>query len=256
MAGVQGANVGLYLSGQPVKVVDCNIAITQPTIKDIVVYGEDEFLIGTNLLGHTENMTEKMREGNSQLEIFDDFQILLVAIQQEKTIKHSIVNLLKLICPDYDIVIGESSIDFNITQDEKTRTVGRIIPYNFKSFQQAINDLFEPHLNNGEPEYNPANAAAAEIAEKIKKGRARKNQQIQDKEGPQSLFGRYTSILSIGLQMDINIFYNYTPFQLYDSFNRYFAKVSSDLYTKVSTTPLMDVSNMEQPEEWIRNLYK
>jgi hypothetical protein len=75
------------------------------------------------------------------------------------------------------------------------------------------------------------------------------------KEGPQSLFGRYTSILSVGLQMDINIFYNYTPFQLYDTFQRYFSKVSSDLYTKVSTTPLMDVTNMEPPKDWSRNLY-
>ena len=56
--------------------------------------------------------------------------------------------------------------------------------------------------------------------------------------------------------MDINIFFNYTPFQLYDAFARYFSKVSCDLYTKVSTTPLMDVSNMDEPKEWVRNLYK
>ena len=49
--------------------------------------------------------------------------------------------------------------------------------------------------------------------------------------------------------MVINVFYNYTPFQLYDAFNRYFAKVQSDFYTKVSTTPLMDVSKMETPED-------
>ena len=70
------------------------------------------------------------------------------------------------------------------------------------------------------------------------------------------MFGRYTSILAIGMQMDINIFYNYTPFQLYDAFNRYFAKVSSDFYSKVATTPLMDTSKMEEPKEWFRTLYQ
>ena len=55
--------------------------------------------------------------------------------------------------------------------------------------------------------------------------------------------------------MDINIFFNYTPFQLCDAFNRYFLKVQHDLYMKVSTTPLMDVSSMEQPEAWTDNLY-
>lgn len=257
MAVVQGVNVGLYLSGQPVKVVDCNIAITQPTIRDIVMYGEDEFLIGINLLGHTENMTNKMREGNSQLDSFDDFQLLLVVMRQEKTISNSIIKLLKFLCPNYKIKIEDASIDFLVEQGETEVIVGRVSPFSFKSLQNTINDLFEPNItNDSEPEYNPANAAAEEIAKKIKQGRARKNQQLRDKEGPQSMFGRYTSILSIGLQMDINIFFNYTPFQLYDSFNRYFTKVSYDFYSRVSTMPFMDVSKMEEPKEWTRNLYQ
>lgn len=256
MAEVQGANVGLYLSGQPVKVTDCNIAIVQPTIKDIVVYGEDEFLIGINLLGHPENIIQNIKEGNSQLEAFSDFQLLLVTIKEETVIRDSILKLLNLICPDYEIKIEDGSIDFYVQQGEEKFIGGRVHAFNFQNLQNAINDLFAPHiLNDSEPEYNPANAAAAEIAKKIKEGRARKNQAAAEKEGPQSMFGRYTSILSIGLQMDINIFFNYTPFQLYDTFNRYFTKVSHDFYMKVSTTPLMDVSKMEEPKEWTRNLY-
>lgn len=253
---IQGQNVGLYLSGQPIQVKDCNIAIVQPKIKDIVIYGEDEFLVGINLLAHTENMTNKMREGNSQLESFNDFQLLLVVMQQEPIIKDSILNLLNLICPDYQIDITDNSIEFRVTQEERTFIAGMINTFNFEAFQQVVNDLFEPHIeNDGEPDYNPANAAAADIAKKIQEGRARKRQLIADAEGPQSMFGRYTSILSIGLQMDINIFFNYTPFQLYDTFNRYFVKVSYDFYMKVSTTPLMDTSKMEEPKEWTKNLY-
>lgn len=242
----KGEKVGLYLSGQPVQIEDCNIAITQPTIKDVVVYGEDEFLICINILGHPENIVNQMKQGNSELAAFDDFQLLLVVLRQEPTIKQSIIDLFNLIFPEYEIKFEDASIDFYIIQEEQKRLVGRIHAFNFSSFQEIINDLFEPA---GEVEYNPANDAAAKIAAKLKAGRERRKQQNAKYEGPQSLFGRYTSILAIGMQMDINVFYNYTPFQLYDAFNRYFAKVQSDFYTKVSTTPLMDVSKMETPED-------
>ena len=253
---VQGDKVGLYLSGQPVLIPDCNIYITQPKIKDVVLFGEDEFLIVVNLLGHTENLVKQMKEGNPQLESISDFQLLLIVMREEPTINNSIKNFLELVFPDYKIKIEDASIDFYITQEEEEFIGGRVFAFNFEKFQQIINDLFEPKMNaDDEPEYDPANDLAAEIAEKIKKGRERRKQAMAKNEGPQSLFGRYTSILAIGMQMSISVFYDYTPFQLYDAFMRYFSKVSNDLYTKVSTTPLMDVSKMEQPEDWVRNLY-
>lgn len=253
---VQGEKVGLYLSGQPVLIPGCNIYITQPKIKDIVLFGEDEFLIVVNLLGHTENLTQQMKKGNSQLETFSDFQLLLIVMKEEPTIGNSVRSFFKLIFPDYRIDYGDDAIDFFITQGEEEFVGGRLFPFNFESFQRTINDLFEPKMNNDdEPEYDPANNLAAEIAEKIKKGRERKKKMLAEKEGPQSLFGRYTSVLAIGMQMSIDVFYNYTPFQLYDAFTRYFSKVSNDLYTKISTTPLMDTSTIEEPKQWIRNLY-
>lgn len=200
---VKGERVGLYLSGQPVQVKSCNIAITQPKIKDIVVFGEDAFLIACNIIGHTENIINQMREGNSQLNAFNDFQILLVVLKEEDNIRQSILNFLELICPNYEIQIKDGSIDFLITEEEQTFIAGQIQPFNFNDFQQIINDLFEPKTGDDEPEYNPANEKAAEIAEKIKQGRARKNKMLNDKEGEQSLFGRYCSILSIGMSLSI-----------------------------------------------------
>lgn len=250
----QGVITGLYLSGQPVVVKECNIVLTQPKIKDIVMFGEDEFLIATNFIIHLDRTTKIMREGNSQLEMYDDFQLLLVILRQQKEIEKNIQNFLEFVFPNYIVEITPASFEFFVQEEEEKRLVGIINPFNFENFKKIIKDLFEGSKNDSEPEYNPANDAAAAIAEKLRKGRERKAQ-LND-EGPQSLFGRYASILSIGMQMDINIFFNYTPFQLFDTFTRYFAKVNSDLYTKVSTTPLMDVSKMETPEEWVRNLYK
>lgn len=253
---LKGEKIGLYLSGQPIQIKSCNIALTQPRIKDVVMFGEDDFLIAANILGHTDNITKQLREGNSQLEPFNDFQLLLVVLREEPNVRKTILNFLQLIFPNYDIKIEDASIDFFVTQEEQEIIVGQIQPFNFEEVQQVINDLFEPKTGNDEPEYNPANEKAEEIARKIKEGRERRNKQFSEKEGDQSLFGRYTSILSIGMSLSIWELYEYTPFQLYDAFARYFAKVTSDVYTRVSTMPLMDVSKMETPEEWIRNLYK
>ncbi len=246
---LKGEKVGLYLSGQPIQIKSCNIALTQPTITDVVVFGEDNFLIAANILGHTDNITKQLKEGNSQLESFNDFQLLLVILREEPNVRKSILDFLQLIFPNYNIKIEDASIDFSIIQEEKEIIVGQIQPFNFEDVQQVINDLFEPKTGNDEPEYNPANEKAEEIARKIKEGRERRNRQFSEKEGDQSLFGRYVSILSIGMGLSIQELYEYTPFQLYDAFARYFAKVTSDIYTRVSTMPLMDVSKMETPEE-------
>ena len=247
--------VGLYLSGAPIPVPDCNIILTQPKVRDVVMFGEDEFLVITNIFAHPENLTKEVREGNSQLGMLPDFQLLMMIFKNEPLIKSSVDKLFDLIFPDYEIKFDDSSILFLIEVEEgKKKPCGRITPFNFENLSNIINDLFEPQ-NDQEKDYNPANSKAAEIAEKIKRGREKVARQ-KGEDGAHSLFGRYTSILAIGMQMDVNVFYNYTPFQLYDAFNRYFAKVSSDFYSKVATTPLMDVSKMEEPDEWFRALYK
>lgn len=245
--------VGLYLSGAPIFIPDCNIILTQPSVRDVVMFGEDEFLVITNIFAHPDNLTKEVKEGNSELVIISDFQLLMMIFKNEAVIKSSVDKLFELIFPNYIIEFTDASIDFFIQEEDKKRLCGRVTSFNFENLSNIINDLFEPQ-NENEKEYNPANAKAAEIAAKIKRGREKVAK--QSNEGAQSLFGRYTSILAIGMQMDVNIFYNYTPFQLYDAFNRYFAKVSSDFYAKVATTPLMDTSKMEEPEEWFRVLYK
>ena len=246
----KGEQVGLYLSGQPVQIPECNIYIEQPKIKEIVAFGEDDFLIGVSLLGHPERMKEQLIQGNSLLESYDDFQILLMLLREEQMFAETVLKFLQFICPSFIIELTDNAILFFILEDEKKRQVGQLYPFNYEAFKAILNDVFEVKLiNKAEPDYNPVNEAAAAIAKKLKEGRDKINKLRNKDEGPQSLFGRYASILSIGMQMDINIFFNYTPFQLYDSFNRYFSKVSSDLYTKVSTTPLMDASKMETPDE-------
>ena len=255
--GIKGnkEKLGLILSGQPLMVEDVNIFITQPKIKDIVLFGEDNFLTAIQILTSIEQFTKMIKQGNSELNMISDFQLLLILIEEDFTVKKIIKDLFSLIFPDYEIKITENSIDF-LLEEESSKIIGRITPFNFESLQNILNDAFIPQGDNErEPDYNPINEAAEKIAEKIKRGRQKIHEQKAKTEGPHSLFADYCSILSIGMRMDINIFFSYTPFQLYDAYKRFFSKEQSDFYMRISSMPLMDTSKMETPPEWNRTLY-
>jgi hypothetical protein len=117
---------------------------------------------------------------------------------------------------------------------------------NYQVFCDTIDHLFS--LPTDRSKYNPANEKAKALVDKFKKRAEILAKQKGKADESPSLFGSYISILSVGMNLDINIFFNYTPFQLYDIFNRYWKKVNSDFYQKVSTTPMMDTSKMEEPD--------
>lgn len=247
------------LSGMPVIVKECNLAITQPKIKTIVAYGENNFFTGLQVFTEVEKLVKPLKEGNPRLSMLSDFQLLIVAIQEDKALKDFIKDLFEIIFPDYFYQVDPGLINFYLKQDEKKeRIIGQLNPNNFNVFRDSLKQIFLPIGSlNAEQEYNPANKAAAEIAEKLKRGNEiRKELKQSESKMGTSLFASYVSILSIGLAMDINIFYNYTPFQLYDAFIRYTTKTAFDLYQKIATTPMMDVSKMKEPQNWMEDIYE
>lgn len=244
-------DIGLYLSGSPVVVPSCMIYITQPTVREIVQFNETNFLMAVQLLSDTESFLGDIRneEGNSELKNMSDFQILLIMVEQDPTVKKYFSSLFELIFPEYEIVYGKMNIDFYITEGEEKQMVGRVTPFTFEEFQKVIKELFSLQANNKE-EYNPTNEAAKAIADKLKKARQKRDRLDGKKHDTNvSIFGTYASVLAIGMNMDINVFFNYTPFQLYDAFQRYWLKSKYDFYQKIASTPLMDTSKMEEPEE-------
>ena len=247
--------VGLFLSGKPVLIKELNIAITPPTIGDIVMFGEDDFLFATQLIVHTNEFVTEIKRGNSELEIFSNFQLLMTLIREDNTIRNILTNYFDFIFSDYNIDFTDNEIIFYIEQDEKKMVVSRINPFTFDLLKDMIENLFIAQSLEEEVEYNPANDLAKQIADKIKAGRKKTAQLRAEQSKDQSMFAQIASSLAIGLQMDINIFFNYTPFQLYDVYRRFFLKQSYDLYQKISITPLMDNSKMEVPEEWTKYIY-
>lgn len=252
---IQG-DIAQYLSGMPVMVAGCNIAISQPTLKDIAAYGEDKFLMGVELFSKTERFVKSVKEGNSRLSMYDDFQVLMAIANEDIGVRNTIDNLFSLIL-DYDYEYAAGSINFYI-KDKKTQgIIGQLNPRNFDAFSRTISELFLPtSTSEDEEEYKPANDKAAEIAAKLKAGREKvKNIKGQETK-VRSMFANYISILSIGLAMDIHVLYTYTPFQLYDAIRRFMVKGAYDLYQRISTMPMMDTSKMDVPDNWMDDIYK
>ena len=247
------------LSGMPVVIKECNLIISQPRIKTIVAYGEDIFFTGLQVFTEVEKITKPLKEGNPRLSMLSDFQLLIVAIQEEKALKELIKDLFEIIFPNYFYQIDPGLINFYLKEDKKKeKIVGQLNPNNFSVFQDSLKQVFLPIGSSSSQEsYNPANEAAKAIAEKLKRGNEiRRELKQNDSKMGTSLFASYVSILSIGLAMDINTFYNYTPFQLYDAFFRYTAKTAFDFYQKVITTPMMDTSGIKEPKNWMENIYE
>ena len=246
---LQGDQIALFLSGQDVPIVECNIIVHQPTIKQIVMFKETDFIAAMQLFSQIDEHIIKLRELNPLTEQFTDFQLLMAMLNQDDKIKKSVSNFFELIFPQYIVEIRNSDICFYHNEQR----VGMINPYNYKVFCDTIDKLFG--LPTDKKKYNPANKKAEELVNKFKKRAEILAKQKGKSDDSPSLFGSYISILSVGMNMDINIFLNYTPFQLYDTFDRYWKKVHSDFYQRVSTMPMMDVSKMEEPDSWIDNLY-
>jgi hypothetical protein len=176
------------------------------------------------------------------MEQFTDFQLLMAIINQDKQIKQNVHNFFELVFPRYKVDIRDGDICFY----ENNQRVGMVNPYNYKIFCDTIGVLFS--FSSDKAKYNPANKKAKQLAEKFKeRERMLAKKKGQEKKSP-SLFGSYVSVLSVGMNLDLNTLLNYTPFQLFDIFNRYWKKVNSDFYQRVSTMPMMDTSKMEEPE--------
>lgn len=239
---LQGDQIALFLSGQDVPVLECNIAIHQPTIKQIVAFKETTFISAMQLFGNLDDNIKKLRELNPLTEQFTDFQLLMAMINQDDKIKKKVSDFFELIFPSYAIEVRDNDICFY----QNEQRVGMVNPYNYKIFCDIINKLFGLPIDK--KKYNPANKKAEALAKKFKeRAEILAKQKGKADESP-SLFGSYISILSVGMNLDINILFSYTPFQLYDLFNRYWKKVQSDFYQRVSTMPMMDTSKMEEPE--------
>lgn len=249
---IKGDLVGKYITGCDVAIPECGIFISQPSVKTILQFGEDGFFSAVNFFSQLSNMLEEIKKESPEAHILSELHLLIMVLHEEPLMKIQLENFFEIVFSQYHINVTESSLDFLQTENDKQVIKGRVTPFNFAALRQVITDLFLPYTGKKEA-YNPKSSKAAAIAEKLKKGR----EKIAAQKGEQdtSLFGSYLSILAIGMNLDLNVLLEYTPFQLYDLFMRYNRKIATDRYFDISTVPFADTSDLDAPDEWTGNLY-
>lgn len=234
------------MCGTDIPVPELQTIIHQPSIKEISYIGEQKFFVGLQSLTVNKGL---LQQGNSLLESTTNFQIFMTIMKEQETRdkKDAVMNFFQLIFPNAQVIFTPMSILLNkegqqIIIDENS----------FEILQGIIKEIF--CVNSGpmdQATFNPADEKAKEIAEKLMRGRQRVAE--QKGETNSSAFGRYLSILTIGLNaMPLSEAMNLTMYQLYDLVERYTLYLNWDLDIR---TRLAGGKPDSKPDDWMKNIH-
>lgn len=239
------------MAGIDVPLVEFALIAKPPKIRDIAYMGEEQFFLAAQYLCLDK---ATLIQDENLLQSLTNFQVLMKVLEQsqDKEKKSAIIMLLKILFPDYSSTITKNSILLLPMQQERDTVV--IDDSNFNSFQDAIKQILcaTSIFQGSNVVYNPSNARAKEIANKLMRGR-QKVQQIKHGGKKESALTRYISILTVGIQsMNIDDCLNLNLFQLFDLMERYNAFVEWDVDLRVK---LAGGNPDKQVESWMRDLH-
>lgn len=236
------------MCGSDIPVPQCQLTIHQPTMKEISLIGEDTFFTAIQCL----NVNKKMiKQDETLLTDINNFQIFMTIMTEKEAgeKKESVLQLFQLICPDYKVSVLPRSIILNKEGQQSVI----LDENNFESLQIVLREIFclnsqEMGMHTG---YNPADAKAQEIAEKLMRGRQRVAAQNGEDKG--SMFSQYLSTLTIGVpSMSLIDAVNLTMFQLLDLMERYSLYTNWDIDIR---SRLAGASIEEKPDNWMKNIH-
>ena len=234
------------MAGSDIPIPKCQITLHQPSIKEISFLGETDFFIGVQCLCLHKSM---FVEDKAALSDINNFQIFMTMMMDASTAdkKVCVQQLLNMLFPKYKVLMTPRSILFQ--SDGGSQVVDES---NFEILQDVIRQVFCANTGPMDQQaFNPANDAAREIAQKLMRGRQRVAAQRDG--GSQSSFGRYLSILTIGLNsMSLHDLVNCTMYQMYDLLERYILHINWDLNIR---TRLAGGKPDSQPEDWMKNIH-
>jgi hypothetical protein len=154
--------------------------------------------------------------------------------------------VLALLFPQYEIKLTKDKILLH-----KDSFSSSINEQNYKDFKSILNQMFCLEIADAEQEYNPADALAAKIAEKIKKGKMKRNKTDNVDEN-MSIYSKFISILAVGLQKSKNELKEYSIYQIRDEFQRFVSKENYDIYVKAK---LAGAQDLEEVQNWMDNIH-
>ena len=234
------------MAGSDIPIPELQLAVHQPRIKEIALIGETDFFTGIQCLNINKNM---ITQGETLLDNTNNFQIFMTVMAEKEAQdkKDAVLQLCQLIFPGYKInFLPRSLLLIKDTQNVM------IDESNFEILQKVIQDIF--CLNNSANDihnFNPANAKAKEIADKLMRGRQRVA--AQKGEGDGSIFVQYVSTLTIGLNsMSFEDCLNLTMYQLFDLVERYMLYINWDLDIR---SRLAGGTPDSKPDNWMKNIH-
>ena len=209
--------------------------------------GEKNFLIGSHFLIFSKNNLSDKDKSN--LENQSDFNIFMSVMNSRDKAKHKTdaLMVLALLFPTAKIKIEKDEILLQLEN-----FVSSINQQNYDEFKIILNQMFCLTESDQEKEYNPADDLAAKIAEKIKKGRQKRNHQNEQQLEKINIYSKYISILTVGLKKNMNDYKDYTIYQLRDEFKRFKLKNEFDLYIKAK---LAGAQDLEEVENWMNEIH-
>ncbi len=233
------------MTGIDIPVPELQLAIHQPTIKEIGMIGEKDFFIGAQTL--CLNKTLYIQDENL-LSQTTNFQIFMTMMHNKESVvtKECVLKVLQLIIPNTQVFFTPRALLLNLGDHSVN-----IDESNFETLQVILSAIF-CLKESGQEAFNPANEEAKKIAEKLMRGRQRVAAQ-KAKEGGDSIFTQYLSILTIGLEsMGLQDLMNLTIFQLYDLVERYMLYSNWDLDVRQR---LAGGKPDSEPENWMKPIH-
>ena len=234
------------ITGVDIPVPELQLAIHQPTIKEISMVGETDFFMGIQLLCIKKELCV---QDESLLADTTNFQIFMTMMhdQQMADKKASVLQVFSLLFPQSQVIFSPRSI---ILKNEEIDII--IDEGNFEILQEILAQQFCLH-GSGQEQFNPEGEKATEIARKLMNARKR-IAEIKAKEGEGSVFTQYVSALVVGLgSLNMVDAINLTMYQLYDLVERYSLYLNWD----IDIRSRMAGAKADKPvENWMKPIHK
>lgn len=234
------------MAGTDIPIPECQVVLHQPSIKEIAMIGEKEFLIGLQCLCIHKTMCI---EDESLLANTTNFQVFMTVMMDKSTVdkRENVISVLLLLFPDYKTIFTPRTLvlnkgDLNIIIDEN----------NFEILQSILEQVFCLR-NTDQASFNPGNEAAKKIADKLMRARERVAQIKAAESSGGSTFSQYVSTLTVGLNsMSLQDCLNLTMYQLYDLVERYMLYVNWDIDLR---SRLAGGKPDSQPDNWMKIIH-
>lgn len=210
------------MTGVDIPIPELQITLHQPTIKEISMVGEQDFLVGIQLLCIDKRM---YIEDEAILAQATNFQLFITMMNEKQAAdkKASVLQTLTLLFPNQKVYFTTRAMLLNSESINCTIDEG-----NFEILQQILTQCFCVS-GSGQEKLNPQGQKAREIAQKLMKARQKvAAQKAQENSG--SAFAQYLSVLTIGLgSMSLEDCQRLTMYQLYDLVERYSLYINWDI---------------------------